>query len=205
MYTLTLILSTQPIIFNMSDQRAVALDGSLKDAADIHWYNDADDSAPIPSASHTVASSSASSSARSLDDFFSSRPPAKRVSGARHSSRVRKPSKRTTDPNNAEAGDTLEDATSGRKRRAGGAASLTHRVSRKVIQSDSDDDTASDDGNKSGLIDVDANSDEDMNEARATENYENMKAIGDNDREVTIFYLTDELILNLTCRPPKKS
>jgi hypothetical protein len=34
-----------------------------------------------------------------------------------------------------------------------------------------------------------------MNEACATENYKNMKAIGDNDREVTIFYLTDELIL----------
>jgi hypothetical protein len=56
-----------------------------------------------------------------------------------------------------------------------------------------------------GLTDVDANSNEDMNEARATENYENMKAIGDNDREVTIFYLTDKLILNFTCRLPKKS
>ena len=37
-----------------------------------------------------------------------------------------------------------------------------------------------------------------MNEARVTENYENMKAIGDNDREVTIFYLTDKLILRST-------
>ena len=100
---------------------------------------------------------------KSLDDFFSSRPPAKRVSGARHSSRVRKLSKRTTDPDNTEAGDTLEDATSSRKRRAGDAASLTRRVSREVIQLDSDDDTASDDGNKSGLTDVDANSNEDMN------------------------------------------
>ena len=55
---------------------------------------------------------------------------------------------------------------------------------------------------KSDLIDIDTNSDEDVYEARATEHYENMKAIGDNDRKVTTFYLTNELILNFTCRPP---
>ena len=58
---------------------------------------------------------------------------------------------------------TLEDATSGCKHRAGGAVSLTHWVSYGVIQSDSNDNTASDDGNKSGLTDVDANSNKDMN------------------------------------------
>ena len=171
MYTLTLVLSTQPIIFNMSDQCAIALDGSLKGAADIHWYNDVDDSAPIPSASHTGASSSTSSLAQSLDDFFSSCPPAKWISGACHSSQVCKPSKCTTDPDNAEAGNILEDVALGQKHRAGGAVSLAHRVSCKVVQSDSDDDTTSDNGNKSGLTDVDANSNEDMNKACATENW----------------------------------
>ena len=186
----------------MSDQCAIAPDGSLMDAADIHWYNDADDAAPIPSA---LTSTSASSSARSLDDFFSSRPPAKKVSGARQSSRVRKPLKRTTDPDNAEAGDVLEDVRSGQKRKTGGTAGMSRRVSRKVIQSDSDDDTASDDGNKSDFTDVDTNSNEDPNEARATENYENMKALGDKDREVTTFFPMNKSILNLTCRPSKKS
>jgi len=189
----------------MSDQCAIAQDGSLLDAADIHWYNDADDAAPIPSASRTLTSASASSSAQSLDDFFSFRPPAKKVSGARQSSRARKPSKRTTDPDNAEVGNILEDATSGQKRKTGNPAGMSRRVSRKTIQSDSDDDTASDDGNKSDLTDIDTNSNEDPNEARATENYENMKALGDKDREVTTFSLTNELILNLTCRPSKKS
>lgn len=177
----------------MSDQCAIAPDGSLMDAADIHWYNDADDAAPIPSA---LTSTSASSSAQSLDDFFSSHPPAKKVSGARQSSRVRKPSKHTTDPDNAEAGDVLEDVRSGQKRKTGGTAGMSRRVSHKVIQSDSNDDTASDDGNKSDLTDVDTNSNEDPNEARTTENYENMKALGDKDHEVTTFFPMNKLILH---------
>ena len=43
----------------MSDQCAISSDGSLKDAADIQWNNDADDAAPISSASHSLASTSA--------------------------------------------------------------------------------------------------------------------------------------------------
>jgi hypothetical protein len=77
--TLTLghSIQAQLITANMSNQCAVAPDGSLKDAADIQWYNDADDPAPLPSASYTLASVSALLSAHSLDDFFSSHLPAK--------------------------------------------------------------------------------------------------------------------------------
>ena len=189
----------------MSDQCTIVPDGSLMDAADIHWYNDADDAAPIPSASHTLTSTSASFSARSLDNFFSSRPPAKKVSGACQSSRVCKPLKHTIDPNNAEVGDVLEDVRSGQKHKTGGTAGMSYQVSCKVIQSNSDDDTASDNGNKLDLTDVDTNSNEDLNEARTTENYENIKVLNDKDCEVTTFFPTNELILNLTCRRSKKS
>ena len=185
--TPTLVRFAPPIVANMSDQCAISSDGSLKDAADIQWYNDADDEAPIPSASHSLASTSASLSAQALDNLFSLRPPAKKVSGERHSSRIRKPSKRTTDPDNAEApGDVFEDATSGQKRKPG-AVGMPRRVSRKVIQSDSDDDTASSDDDKLDPTDIEAESDEDLDVARTTENYENMKALGDKDREVLAF------------------
>ena len=203
-WTLTLH-SVLLIIANMSDQCTVSSDGSLKDAADIQWYNDADNAVPISSASRSLASTSASLSAQSLDDFFRSRPPAKKVSGERHSSWVRKPSKRTTDPDNAEAlGNTFEDAISGQKRKPG-TVGISRRVSRKVIQSDSDDDTASNDSDSSDPTDAEAESDEDLDAARTTENYENMKALGDKDREVTAFYLMNEFLLNLACRWPLKS
>ena len=141
--TPTLVRLVLLIIANMSDQCAISSDGSLKDAADIQWYNDADDAVPISSASHSLASTFASLSAQSLDDLFSLRPPAKKVSGERHSSRVRKPSKRTTDPDNAEApGNILEGVISGQKRKPG-AIGTSRRVSRKVILSDSNDNTAS--------------------------------------------------------------
>ena len=136
-------------------------------------------------------------SAQPLDNLFSFQPPAK-VSGERHSSQVRKPSKRTTDPNNTEApGNIFEDAISGQKCKPG-TVGMSHRVSRKVILSNSDDDTASNDSDKS--TDIEVESDEDLDEARTTENYKNMKALGDKDREVIAFYLMNEFLLNLACR-----
>jgi hypothetical protein len=170
----------------MSDQCAIAPDGSLKNAADIQWFNDADDDVPLPSRapSQPLTSASASSSVRSLDNFFSSHLRAKKVSGERHSSRIRKPSKRTTDPDNAEApGDTPENAPLGRKRKAG-TVTIYRRVSRKIIESDSNSDGRSD-GHSQSDADTEANSDEDLDEARATANYERMKALGDKDRDVT--------------------
>jgi len=58
---------------------AVATDGSLKDASKIEWFNDADDEVPMQQSSHHLGSTMASTSAQSLDDFFSSRAPAKRL------------------------------------------------------------------------------------------------------------------------------
>ena len=173
----------------MSDQCAVAPDGSLKDAADIQWYNDPDDSAPLPSASRSSTGTSPLLLAQSLDKFWSSRPPTKRVSGERHSSRVRKPSKRTIDPDNAEtAGDTFKNVQSGQKRKAS-TANISRWVTHQVIELDTNSDSASDNDFQSDAVDTEVNSDEDQDEARATANYEKMKALGDNDRKVTQFHL----------------
>src|ERR1700735_1435855 len=117
-------------------------DGTLKDAKDIEWFDDADDDVPIPP-SRTLTASSSASSVTSLDNFFISHPSAKKVGGKRHSTRICKPSKRTTDPDNAEAaGSTMEDVVSGQKRKAD-ISSVSHHVTCKVIESDSGSERAS--------------------------------------------------------------
>ena len=192
MVSSTLVSFALLLIDNMSDQCAVAPDGSLKDAADIQWYNDPDDSAPIPSASR-LSTASTSSSAQSLAKFLSLHPPAKKVSGERHSSWVCKPSKRTTDPNNVETtGNTFENAQSGQKHKAS-TANVSHRVSCKVVKSDTDSNSASDDDNQSDAADTDTNSDEDPDETHATANYGIMKVLGDNDHKVMYFHLKVDL------------
>jgi hypothetical protein len=165
-------------------------DGTLKDAKDIEWFDDADDDVPIPP-SRTLTASSSASSVTSLDNFFISHPSAKKVGGERHSTRIRKPSKRTTDPDNAEAaGSAMEDVVSGQKRKAD-ISSVSRRVTRKVIESDSGSERASDRGN--GLASSDAepdgddtedNSDDEEDNARADAKYNRLKSLGDNDREV---------------------
>ena len=74
-----------------------------------------------------------------------------------------------------------------------------------IILSDSGDDAASNDSDKSGLTDIEPESDGDLDKARTTENYKNMKVLGDKDREVTAFYLLNEILLNLVYRWPLKS
>ena len=165
-------------------------DGTLKDAKDIKWFDDANDNVPIPP-SCTLTASSSASSVTSLDNFFISHPSAKKVGGERHSTRIRKPSKRTTDPDNAEAaGSAMEDVVSGQKRKAD-ISSVSRRVTRKVIKSDSGSERASDHGN--GLASSDAepdgddtedNSDDEEDNARADAKYNRLKSLGDNDHEV---------------------
>ena len=72
------------------DQCALAADGSLLDAADITFYNDPDDDAPIPK---LTASSS------TLHLIFQ----AKNIAGSHCSVRITHPSAWITDPDNAEA------------------------------------------------------------------------------------------------------
>jgi hypothetical protein len=168
---------------------AIALDGTLKDAKEIQWFNDADDLVPIPS-SRSLTTSSSVSSVTSLDDYFPSRPPAKKVGGERHSTHIRKPSKRTTDPDNIEAtGSTVEDAASGQKRKVGISSSFC-RVAHKVIESESGSDKSSDNNSEPpDGSDTEGNSDEEEDQTRANAKYDRLKSLGDEDREVlTLFW-----------------
>ena len=114
----------------------VAKDGTLKDANNIKWFNDADDLVPLPQTHPLIAGSSASS-VISLDNFFASCLPARKVGSEHHSTWIRKPSKRTIDPDNAEgSGNAVEDVASGRKQRFSISAA-SHRVARKIVESES--------------------------------------------------------------------
>jgi hypothetical protein len=165
----------------MSD--ALRPDGSLKNADEMEWYNDADDETPVSIPASSTPALSCSSSAQSLDNFFSSRAPTKKVSGVRQSSRTHKPSKRATDPNNAEIG----------QKRKAGDNNGPRRVARKVILSDSDEEVLNDgnhsdsdsDNTDTGDKTCDHSGDgEEFDKARAQEKFNGLRALGDQDREV---------------------
>jgi hypothetical protein len=80
-------MSSQPVV----DQCALGSDGQLLDAVQIPWYNDPDDTNPIPLAT--------SHHARTLANIAL---PAEKVAGSRHSGRASRPSARMRDPDNAE-------------------------------------------------------------------------------------------------------
>jgi hypothetical protein len=174
---------------------AVAKDGTLKDADDIEWFNDADDLIPLPQTRPLMAGSSASS-VTSLDGFFASRPPARKVGGERHSTRIRKPSKRTVDPDNAEGtGNAVEDVASGQKRKVG-ISGASRRVARKIVESESGSEKSGNNGDGSASDneepdgnDTDGNSDngeedDEDDDTLADAKYDRLKALGDKDREV---------------------
>src|SRR5271168_1381710 len=78
-----------------SDQCALGLDGALLDAEHIAWYNDPDDTVPLPAPAKPPG--------QALHVFFSgAAAPAVLVAGSRRSARVSHPSKRLVDPDNAE-------------------------------------------------------------------------------------------------------
>jgi hypothetical protein len=104
----------------------------------MEWYNDADDETLVSIPASSTPALSSTSSAQSLDNFFSSCASTKKVSGVHQLSCTHKPSKRATDPNNAEAG---------QKWKAGDNNGPCH-VAHKVILSDSDKEDLND-GNHS--------------------------------------------------------
>jgi hypothetical protein len=173
---------------------AVADNGTLKDANDIQWFNNADYIIPIP-ASRPLTASSSVSSVTSLDDYFASHLPAKKVGGKRQSTRIHIPSKRTADPDNAEAtGSAGEDASSGRKRKVG-ISGASHCVARKVVESESGSEKSSDDGNMSASDDkqpdsndTERNSDNNDDDTCMDAKYNRLKSLGDEDREVRTLF-----------------
>ncbi|KAJ7261472.1 hypothetical protein C8J57DRAFT_1030452, partial [Mycena rebaudengoi] len=70
------------------------VDGTLRDASQINWFNDRDDELP--------ASGSDASSSQLHPFFTGAAKPVGKIAGARRSSRTTHPSSRMIDPNNAE-------------------------------------------------------------------------------------------------------
>jgi hypothetical protein len=93
---------------------AIGLDGRLKDASEIEWFNDPDDEQPI---------SVPTTQANSLHPFFA-------TAGARRSTRVTRPSMRITDPDNIAASST---STAQGKRKATDNPPTGHRVVPRIL------------------------------------------------------------------------
>jgi hypothetical protein len=163
------------------NQCALSADGSLLDASDIIFYNDPDDTLPLPrSLAPTVE----------VHPFFAgASSPSRMVAGSRRSLRVARPSTRLTDPDNVET-------ILARKRAAPMSVSTESRRMRPKITDSGDEDIISDDETQ----DDDANADVENSEVMSSEGtcgeddddelqeaYQATKAMGDADREVSLF------------------
>ena len=161
---------------------AVGSDGSLLDESKIDFFHDADDDIPISGPSRTLSAasslSSVTSSVGTLDKLLSTREPATKVAGIRHTTRTTRPSAKVRDPENAEA--------IGQKRKTDNIIK-TRCVTRKVVD-DSDSDHAS---NRSSspppLKEVSDSDDDSMNGASGDEisaAYNATRLMGETDRQV---------------------
>jgi hypothetical protein len=150
-----------------SDQCALGLDGALLDAEHIAWYNDPDDTVPLPAPAKPPG--------QALHVFFSgAAAPAVLVAGSRRSARVSHPSKRLVDPDNAER-----------------ASSSKRPRTRKILVYDSevegDGDVVEDmeDVEELAVGSDDATGDTDVDlDDEAEEAYASTKAMSDADRKV---------------------
>jgi hypothetical protein len=166
---------------------AVAPDGSLLDASEIEFFNDVDDDVPIsysaPSRSLAAAASTSSiaSAATTLDSFFSSHSPAAKVAGVRRTARTSRPLARIIDPDNvlmAKAGQKRKANVSGTGRRV----ARKHRVGSDTDNGEPDDVEATNSSEKDASDGEDEENVDD--EAAAQAGYDELKAMGDNDRQV---------------------
>ncbi|KAJ7893874.1 hypothetical protein B0H14DRAFT_3427171 [Mycena olivaceomarginata] len=131
-------------------------DGSLREAADIQWYNDVDDERPI-----SGPSSGASTSTAPLHPIFTNIRP------------LAKPSARAADPNNAES-------VSSGKRKARDRSPAAPKTARKVRI------TASDSSDSESDAPEDVDTEGDVTEGASAmdiEEYDKFKAMGDADHE----------------------
>ncbi|KAG1786949.1 uncharacterized protein HD556DRAFT_1449298 [Suillus plorans] len=131
-----------------SDSCAVNADGSLKDAKDIVFYHDPDDSVPLDT---TSSAPQPSSSTNPPQDAFSmllntGRKPTPVTAGARRSIRTSKPSARLRDAENIYSTSTSTSSTN-RKRALSSATELQLQPAHKKVLSCllSDEDSLDDD------------------------------------------------------------
>ena len=157
---------------------AVGPDGNLLNAEDIQWYEDVDSSEPINLATTLSSSVTTANTSTTIHPFFHG------VATACRSGCVTRPSNRITDPDNAAA-------THKRKASCGMAAGrcINHKVTI--------DDKGSSDGSETSDYKPDvaelpaASSDKDAGETEQDKDtdigYASTKAMGDADREVSVF------------------
>ena len=162
-----------------SDNCALGTDGKLLDASQIHWFNDPDDDEPMASVSTSSTTQCPMAQvATTLDSFITNVPPA-----ARRSTRAPRPSTKAIDPNNV----------INLKRKP--SSSATRKPCRPCLTSpvhEEDDAIASE---------PDPTDTEDDNPINPDIAYEETKALGDADCEVSLSPASPALLFNRLQRP----
>lgn len=183
--TLILCFTMSSTSLNLGD--AVRSDGTLKEASEIVWTYDADESIPFPSVSGTVSAPSSGGPA-----------PAAMVAGVRRTTHVHRPSRRAREAAEAEVEVAASTSAHSRiKRKAPGDDDghpiPARKVMRKVVV-DLDDDDDNDYDNNGDNAANDAGHTTDHSEDGATtelateladEDYEILKAMADADHHVS--------------------
>jgi hypothetical protein len=170
---------------------AVRADGGLKDASEMEWTYDKEESVPFPSDSLTIpatddpAASPPSKSVRIHSFFTHAKPPATLVAGSRHSARTSRPSQRVRDANEVPSlatGSTTAKPSTGTKRKA--AVNLSPGPTRRVVNKavvELDDDNDGNDTEPDGYKTEPAE-DEDPNDADISS--QSLQAMADADHKV---------------------
>ena len=168
---------------------AVRADGGLKDASEMEWTYDKDESVPFPldslaNPATDDAVSPPSASVRIHPFFTHANPPAAIVAGSRRSTRTSRPSQRVREANDAPS---LASASTSARSKRKAAVNLSPAPGRRTVHKvviDSDDEH---DGNET---EPDGNetepaADEDANDADVSS--QSLQAMADADHEVRSF------------------
>jgi len=164
---------------------AVHADGGLKDASEMEWTYDKDETVPFPSDCLTIPAtddSAVSSSSVRIHPFFThAKAPAAVIAGSRRSTRTSRPSQRVREANDVQP---LATGSAGTKRKA--IVNLSPAPARHVVNRVVDD---SDDGNET---EPDGNEtepagDEDVNDADVSS--QSLQAMADADHAVRSLHI----------------
>jgi hypothetical protein len=168
---------------------AVRADGQLKDASEMEWTYDNDESVPFPSASVTIPATDDASatppSEKSPHPFFThTKQPARIIAGTRRSTRTSRPSQRVREANetplatSSTSGSAQPFTASGTKRKApvNLSPAPARRLATKVVVA-SDDDHDEQDG-----YETEPAEDDDANDADVSS--QSLQAMADADHKV---------------------
>jgi hypothetical protein len=170
-----------------SDQCALGPDGKLLDASEIVWVNDPDDLMPVASIQQAVVDATALPPKSSgTHPFFRGPPPAVMVAGSRRSGRVSRPSKRALDPDNIERPNVSKRPRPSHQKNV---------VDSELDSDEHDQDCIDNDNDADGGIETEVDSDHDsevvntdLDSEAVEEAYASTKAMGDADREVSLYF-----------------